>query len=104
MSRSDKSCGQNEDSGPYLRGTPQGGDSSVQQLGPSGSPGEWAAPAHSQATQLPGSERRTGAPPLPGRGRGVRRGRADPAPVGKGANLAPPVPVPVRPAPLPDTH
>lgn len=40
----------------------------------------------------------------PDRGRGVRRGRTDPAPAGKGASLAPPVPVPVRPAPLPDTH
>jgi hypothetical protein len=47
---------------------------------------------------------RTGAPPLLGRGRGVRRGRRVPRPRREGDCLAPPVPVPVRPAPLPDTH
>lgn len=39
-----------------------------------------------------------------GPGQGVRRGRRVPRPRREGARLVPPVPVPVRPAPLPDTH
>lgn len=70
-----------------------------------------AAPgSDGQSTQLVGLPSSQGrryplrAPPLPGPGRGVRRGRPVPRPRREGTRLGPPVPVPARPAPLPDTH
>jgi hypothetical protein len=89
----------------------------VQQAGPSGvrdnsaPPGHrggWAAPAPGQAArscQGPSGATDWGAAP-PGRGAGREEGARGPRPAGRerGASLAPPVPVPVRLAPLPDTH
>lgn len=100
MNRSQKSTGL-KDSGPEEAGVPQGEDSRVcswvQQAGPSGVRGAlgnrvtgWVGGARSWPGCAAARVRAAdwGAAP-PGRGRGVRRGRADPAPPGKGPASCP---------------
>lgn len=112
MSRSKKSTGL-IDSGPDEAGVSQGEDSRVcswvQQAGDSGcsrQPGHRVGgrrPLMARLRSCQGPSRGLGRRPS-GSGAGREEGARGPRPAGKGASLAPPVPVPVRLAPLPDTH